>query len=169
MEERDRERAMDDARRAAGAFPTLSAGAAFSSSEGSSVAGQGAVTSGLINEAVHQNTHKVISIDAKTKKVTSSSYRKSPVPSRPPSRPISTHEDEEPEPKRVHKPPTVVAFAGKLDHMRPWADLKSAGDGVKYIPAGVLKQAENIGPGEPIAEKRRRTRRNRVATEDRKV
>jgi hypothetical protein len=50
-----------------------------------------------------------------------------------------------------------------LDHIRPWADLKSAGDGVKYIPAGVLKQAENLGTGEPIAEKRRRTRRHKAA------
>ncbi|KIM88481.1 hypothetical protein PILCRDRAFT_3459 [Piloderma croceum F 1598] len=168
LEERDRERAMEDARRAAGAFPTLTAGAAFPSSEGNSVVGQGAVTSGSINEAVHKNTHKVLSLNAKTKKATLSSYTTSPVPSRPPSRPISTHEDEEPEPVRVHKPPTVVAFVGKLDHIRPWADLKSVGDGVKYIPAGVLKQAENLGPGEPTAEKRRRTRRHRAAAGDRK-
>jgi len=60
---------------------------------------------------------------------------------------------------RVPKPPAEVAFVGKLDGTRPWADLKRT-VGVKYVPAPVLDQGDNGGAGEEAAG-RRRTRRNR--------
>ena len=72
-------------------------------------------------------------------------YTKSPIPSHLPSHPVSHAEIEEPEPIRVPKPPTEVVFVRKLDHMRPWANLKNASDGVRYIPVPALEQVESGG------------------------
>jgi hypothetical protein len=161
-EERDREKAIEDARKAAGAFPTLAAGTALSS-EGSGPVIEGTLAPRPINQKSQNQTHKVLSLNSKTKKVTLASYNKSPAPSRPPSRPLSRAEDVEPEPVRVPKPPAEVAFVGKLDGTRPWADLKRT-IGVKYVPPPVLDQGEN-GAVREGASGRRRTRRNKGGKE----
>jgi len=158
-EEKDREQAIEDARKAAGAFPTLAAGAAFPSLDGTGI-GQGVVAPRPINQAAQNQTHKVLSLNSITKKATLS-YTKSPVPSRPSSRPISRNDDEDPEPVRVPKPPAVVSFVGKLDPMRPWADLKSAGEGVKYTPTAVLEPEGDMVAEERTGQLKNRTRRHR--------
>jgi hypothetical protein len=158
-EERDREQAIEDARKAAGAFPTLAAGVSLSS-EGSGTVVGGTVAPRPINEAIQNQTHKVLSLNSKTKKVTLSSYTQSLVPSRLPSRPLSRAEDDEPEPTRVPRPPSEVAFVGKLDNTRPWADLKSAGSGVRYVPAPVSVQSRDEGIEEGAVGRRRRRRRH---------
>jgi hypothetical protein len=157
-EEREREQVIEEARKAAGAFPTLAVGAALPS-DGNGAAG-GTLAPRPINPTTQNQTHKVISVNSKTKKVTVS-YTKSPAASRPPSRPLSRAQDEEPEPVRVPKPTAEVAFVGKLDPTRPWADLKSAGHGVKYVPSPALEREGDEGTGESAEGQRRKTRRNR--------
>lgn len=139
-EERDRDQAIEEARRAAGAFPTLAGGhnqneAAF-------------------NPRPSQQTHKVLSLNSITKKATVTSYTKSPVPSRP----ISRAESIEEEPVRIQKPSNSVSFAGKLDGTRPWADLK--GESVKYIAAPVSAPVLGTADGSNMSMKK--TRRNKA-------
>jgi hypothetical protein len=64
------------------------------------------------------------------------------------------------------KPPAGVAFVGKLDPARPWADLKSADDGVKYVPSPASeRRGADEGTGERELERAEgqsmKTRRNR--------
>ncbi|KAE9401267.1 hypothetical protein BT96DRAFT_1018232 [Gymnopus androsaceus JB14] len=109
-----RERAIEEAKRQAGAFPTLS----------------GAPPS-VKPIAPQPQTHKVISLNSKTKKVKVSSYTTTPVSSRPASR--SGTEEEEAPIVRVPPPPTEVSFAhSTIDPARPWANLRD--EGPKYVP-----------------------------------
>jgi hypothetical protein len=85
-----------------------------------------------VDESVQNKTHKVLSLNPKTKKVTLS-YTKAAVLSPQSSDAHSRPEDQEPEPVRVSKPPTEVDFVRKLDHTRPWANLKITGDRPKYV------------------------------------
>jgi hypothetical protein len=111
-EEQDRERELEDARRAAGAFPAL-----IATDSSAPVA----------KSAPPNQTHKVLSLNHRSKKVTVS-YTVSPTPSRP----LSRAENIEEQPVRIPKPSDAVLGA-KLDYTRPWADLRS-GDRIKYIP-----------------------------------
>ncbi|KAJ6515775.1 hypothetical protein C8R45DRAFT_810804 [Mycena sanguinolenta] len=123
-----RERAAEEARRAAGAFPTL-----------------GNATSRPPPPAAPQ-TRTVISLSSKTKKVTVSSFT---TPSPSPSRPASRAESPEEEAVRVRAPPAEVPFApaAKVDPLRPWKDL--SGGGAIYIPPPNLDDAEDLrGPGQ---------------------
>ncbi|KAJ7911639.1 hypothetical protein B0H13DRAFT_1581078, partial [Mycena leptocephala] len=108
-----RERAAEEARRAAGAFPTL----------------RNAVPACTPSPAAPQ-TRTVMSLNSKTKKVTVSSFS---TPSPSPSRPASRAESIE-EPLKVGKPPAQVPFVAvaKQDLLRPWRDLM--GGGAEYIP-----------------------------------
>ncbi|KAF7969814.1 hypothetical protein HWV62_25936 [Athelia sp. TMB] len=154
-EEKAREDAVEEARRAAGAFPTLA---------GSPGSGPGTPTHlaqsqrPLVPIQPQPQTHKVLSLNSKTKKVMISSYTKTPSPSS--SRPISRAEsaDFEPEPTRVPRPRGEVEFVGKLDTTRPWANLRDGDNVVRYFPPPkVVVQVEGTGEG----EERKKSRRNR--------
>ncbi|KAF7982480.1 hypothetical protein HWV62_28052 [Athelia sp. TMB] len=154
-EEKAREDAVEEARRAAGAFPTLA---------GSPGSGPGTPTHlaqsqrPLVPIQPQPQTHKVLSLNSKTKKVMISSYTKTPSPSS--SRPISRAEsaDFEPEPTRVPRPRGEVEFVGKLDATRPWANLRDGDNVVRYFPPPkVVVQVEGTGEG----EERKKSRRNR--------
>ena len=158
-EERDREQAIEDAKKAAGAFPTLAAGVALTSNYSGPVGG-GKFAPRPINQTTQNQSHQVLTIDSQKKTATLASYTKSPAPPRSPSRPLSRSENEEPEPVRVSKPAAEVAFVGKLDNTRPWADLKRGTKGVKYIASPTSEHKDNEEVGD-CTEGRRRTRRNR--------
>ncbi|OBZ65304.1 hypothetical protein A0H81_14742 [Grifola frondosa] len=137
-EEAEREHAIQVARAAAGAFPSLSA-----ATSGSALDPQ---TAHPVNQS-----HKVLSVNSKTKKVTVSSYT-TPTPSRPASRGNTPAEDTPPEEKRVPPPPPEVIFAQRPpEPLRPWANLR--GNSVTYVaqPSSHAK----AGPGR--ASKRKGT------------
>ncbi|KAF7296926.1 zf-C2HC5 domain-containing protein [Mycena indigotica] len=120
-EERTRLQAAEEARRAVGAFPTLS----------------GAPPAPIPSQPPPQ-TRTVLSLNPKTKRVTVSAFTKVPVgstastpgSSAPSSRPVSPELD----PPRVTAPPPTVAFVAgaRIDPSRPYADL--SGNGAVYIP-----------------------------------
>lgn len=121
-EDADRQRVIQDARAAEGAFPTLSAAASRASTPGSGSDAQG-------SHPVNQ-THKVLSLDSKTRRVKVSSYTPPAV-----SRTASAEKVKvvpEPEYKRVPAPPAeVVVAAGLSDPQRPWANAR--GLNVTYV------------------------------------
>ncbi|KAH8107455.1 hypothetical protein DFH11DRAFT_1843737 [Phellopilus nigrolimitatus] len=122
-EEADTQRKLEEAREAASAFPQLFHGDARG--DGPSVSSPAAPKA---NQA-----HKVLSLNAKTKRVTVASY----TPPRPPAPATSSHsgageEDsttmEDPPPACVPPPGRDSPHAlGRPDAMRPWADVR--GDG----------------------------------------
>ncbi|TFK52116.1 hypothetical protein OE88DRAFT_1807969 [Heliocybe sulcata] len=106
-EESARLKAADDARRAAGAFPALSASAS--------------------DQSVASQTHKVLSLNSKTKKVTVASYSPSPV-----STPKVLEEEE---PERVPPPPPDVLYVkARPDARRPWMNVREPPP--SYVPLG---------------------------------
>ncbi|KAI0701442.1 hypothetical protein C8T65DRAFT_270788 [Cerioporus squamosus] len=125
-EEADRQRLIQEARAAQGAFPTLSAASSRSGTPGP---GSDAQASHPVNQ-----THKVLSLDSKTRKVKVSSYTPPAV-----SRTASTDkikQQPEPEYKRVPAPPAEVSCSSAPlnPHHRPWANLR--GLNVTYVPPG---------------------------------
>jgi len=148
-EERDREQEREHARQAAGNFPALRG-----PHNGAPVATFLPRLSPPLNQ-----THKVLSLNSKTKKVTVSSYAASPAPAHP----HSHAEDIEEEPVRVPKPPSEAAFAAKLDHSRPWTNL-TCEDGIEYIPRPTRPVPGEVGDAE--SPQRTRTRRNRGVMEN---
>ncbi|EJC98565.1 uncharacterized protein FOMMEDRAFT_113707 [Fomitiporia mediterranea MF3/22] len=110
-EEEEAERARDDARQAAGAFPSLSGGDASSQAQQNRAA----------------QSHKVLSLNSKTKRVTVASYGSSPtLVSNSNSNRLETRKEESPE--RVPPPSVDIAVArGRSDVGRPWMDTR--GDG----------------------------------------
>lgn len=152
-EERDREQAIEDARKAAGAFPTLG---------GLAAPVPLSVDAAAFNPRPANQTHKVLSLgNTGTKKgkgrVTVTSYTTTPVPSRPLSR-ASPAEEVDPEPVRIPKPKDGVPFVGKLDATRPWADLRN-NEEVRYIPAPTIEGSTRTGEVKGGPEKR--SRRNK--------
>ncbi|KAI0915261.1 hypothetical protein AcV5_005427 [Taiwanofungus camphoratus] len=118
-EEEERERAIEEARAAAGAFPSLSAAASGNP-----------VPDPLSAHPANQ-THKVLSLNAKTKKATVSSYAPPAIP-RAASRDNDPKEEAE-EQERVPPPPPSVVFVDRnLDPRRPWANLRNST--VTYVP-----------------------------------
>ncbi|KII87036.1 hypothetical protein PLICRDRAFT_176843 [Plicaturopsis crispa FD-325 SS-3] len=130
-EEDARERAAEEARRAVGAFPTLAGGAPTPA-----------------GAPAPNQTHKVLSLNSKTKKVTVSSFTK------PPPRPVSRAEEEiEDEPDRLPPPPSEVLYATrKPDPARPWLRLRD--ENVRYVPPPVVAAQEQKGTN----KRRRQTR-----------
>jgi len=123
-EEEERQHAIGQARAAAGAFPTLATGASGLPSSASDT---------LASHPANQ-THKVLSLNSKTKKVTVASYHASPAISRSASREGSLKDEVQPEFKRVPPPPSEVPHAKEnRDPHRPWANLR--GGSVTYVPA----------------------------------
>lgn len=131
-EEDERARAIQEARVAEGAFPTLSASASASAAASrASTPGPGADP-----QAAHpvNQTHKVLSLNPKTKRVKVESY----TPPRAVSRAASKEKIKqaaEPEYKRVPAPPSeVVVSRTQPDAQRPWANVR--GLNVTYVPPG---------------------------------
>ncbi|KAH9889006.1 hypothetical protein C8Q73DRAFT_709253 [Cubamyces lactineus] len=121
-EEEERQRAIQAARNAEGAFPTLSAAASRAGTPGP---GSDAQTSHPVNQ-----THKVLSLDSKTRKVKVSSYTPPAI-----SRAASTErtaKEVEPEHKRVPAPPAEVVCSSAANSQRPWANMR--GLNVTYVP-----------------------------------
>ncbi|GBE86181.1 hypothetical protein SCP_0900590 [Sparassis crispa] len=118
-EQDERERLLQEARVAAGAFPALTAAAA-------------PPTDTLSSHPTNQ-THKILSLNSKTKKVTVSSFT-SPAKSRSASRDCAAKEADKEQARRVPPPPPEVEFVKAApDPLRPWANLR--GTSVTYVPA----------------------------------
>lgn len=114
-EEEERSRAVQQARDAEGAFPVLPGSATPS------------VLSGTPSRPAAQ-THKVLSVNSKTKKYTVSSYTNTPVSSRPASR----AESEVEEVHRVAAPPPEVDFVKRTpDRNHPWNNMRME---LLYVP-----------------------------------
>lgn len=118
-EEADRQRVVEEARAAQGAFPTLSRATTPGSGSDSPAA-----------HPVNQ-THKVLSLDAKTRRVKVSSYTP-PAISRAPS--AEKVKQAEPEYKRVPAPPSEVVCSPAVPSQRPWTNTR--GLNVTYVPPG---------------------------------
>ncbi|KZT66119.1 hypothetical protein DAEQUDRAFT_675589 [Daedalea quercina L-15889] len=137
-EEEERQRAIEEARAAAGAFPTLSA----------SAPGLPSMSDTLATHPANQ-THKVLSLDSKTKKHTISSYHVSPAASRSASHERKSKDEVKADSKRVPPPPAEVPFATeRRDPGRPWANLK--GGMVTYVPV------QKTGVGDPSGQRRKK-------------
>lgn len=139
-----RERAIEAARQQAGAFPILSG--ASSGSAGKSPTSSDA----QFTPRPSTQTHKVLSLNSKTKKVIVSSYTTTPVPSRPVSRAESVEE----EPHRIPPPPSDVEHVkAVIDESRPWRNLKDLN--VNYIPP---IRVDDEGTGSRVGKRSRRNR-----------
>ena len=130
-EEDERARAVQEARAAAGAFPTLSASASASAAASrASTPGSGSETQALAGHPANQ-THKVLSLNPKTKRVKVESYTPPAAISRAASK--EKVKPAEPEYKRVPAPPgEVVVSRTQPDAQRPWANVR--GLNVTYVP-----------------------------------
>ncbi|THH19148.1 hypothetical protein EUX98_g8829 [Antrodiella citrinella] len=109
-EERERQQAVEDARQAAGAFPSLRGAAA-------------APLTGPLDAHPVNQTHKVLSLNSKTRKITVESRRTLP-PSAPVSAPTSDAENQiaEKVPPRISHPPADVVVPHPLTNSdRLWA------------------------------------------------
>ncbi|KAJ7483877.1 hypothetical protein B0H11DRAFT_1723270 [Mycena galericulata] len=139
-----RERAAEEARRAAGGFPTLG----------------NTTSSHHPHPPTAPQARTVMSLNSKTKKVTVSSFTTTPVSSRP----VSRAEFIEEEPVRVAKPPSEVPFAAaaKQDPLRPWKDL--GGGGAIYIHAPNLDGDDD--EAKASGKKRRRNRGGKAKEND---
>lgn len=107
-----RERAAIEAQQAVGAFPRLAADPSSASS------------------MQQEKTHKVMSLNTKSKKITVASYR----PAAPrATAPTSVPGPVEPEEHRVPAPPESVSYAtAKIDPASPWVNLRQPR--VWYVP-----------------------------------
>ncbi|KAH9847591.1 hypothetical protein C2E23DRAFT_871700 [Lenzites betulinus] len=122
-EEEERQRAIQQARNAEGAFPTLSAAASRAGTPGPSADAQAA-------HPVNQ-THKVLSLDPKTRKVKVASYTP-PAVSRAASAEKKAAKEAEPELIRVPAPPADVVPSSAPSSHRPWANTR--GLNAIYVP-----------------------------------
>jgi hypothetical protein len=106
----ERQRALEDAHAASTAFPSLPAPSPLPSGQ----------------PRASNQAHKVLSLNAKTKKATLSSYK----PVLPP--PPQSHTPQVDEEFRVPPPPAEVSYTGSRPNPnRPWARV---GDDVFYVP-----------------------------------
>lgn len=117
-EEDERERVVQEAREAEGAFPVL----------------PGSGTSPAPSNTPFRpsaQTHKVLSLNSKMKKYTVSSYTNSPVSSRPSSRADSVEEIH-----RVAAPPPEVDYVKSTpDRNHPWSNMRM--EDLRYVPPPV--------------------------------
>ncbi|KAG6329794.1 hypothetical protein ID866_9293 [Astraeus odoratus] len=125
-EEEERQRAIEEARKAEGAFPLLpNAGPQTKSTKASATP--------------PPQSHKVMSLNSTTKRVTVSSYTSTPVPSRPPS-----PKDVPEEPHRVPPPPKhVPCIAEPPDPAEPWINMEFPD--LRYIPLPKEEGQEHTG------------------------
>lgn len=118
-EEEQRQRAIEEAQKAAGAFPMLP----------SSVTNRQYTK---VASAAPPQSHKVMSLNSATKKVTVSSYTTTPVSSRPPS--PSPGEDALKEPPRVPPPDKDISYVKQQppDPAHPWRNVEFPD--LRYVP-----------------------------------
>ncbi|KZT07367.1 uncharacterized protein LAESUDRAFT_724817 [Laetiporus sulphureus 93-53] len=137
----ERARALEEARTAAGAFPALSA-----------LTTKIAASDALVAHPVNQS-HKVLSLNAKTKRVTVASYPSTPAISRSASRERQKGKEKEEQETRVPPPPKEVPHVSSdaLDPLRPWANLR--GGCVTYVP---LPKASESGASKGSSRRRGR-------------
>jgi hypothetical protein len=142
-EAEERDRAAEEARIAAGAFPVLSSGSASTPPPHSS-----RISDTHANSLRHLNLPR--SSNAMTTKVTLTSYSKTS----PPSVPNSRAEESEEERTRVPRPPMEVDYVKRpLDSTTFRGDFRNRE--VKYIPpARVDDENDSLGGGH--------TRRNKI-------
>lgn len=115
-EEEERSRVVQQARDAEGAFPVLPG---FATSP--------VLSSGTPSRPTVQ-THKILSLNSKTKKYTVSSYTNTPVSSRP----VSRAESEVEEVHRVAAPPPEINFVKRTpDRNHPWTNMRME---LFYVP-----------------------------------
>ncbi|KAG0705663.1 hypothetical protein DFH29DRAFT_799617 [Suillus ampliporus] len=107
-----RERVVQQARDAEGAFPVL----------------PGSATSAVPSSTPSRQTHKVLSLNSKTKQYIVSSYTNTPVSSRPASRAES-----EEEVHRIVAPPQEVDYVKSTpDRNHPWSNMRM--EDLRYVP-----------------------------------
>lgn len=131
-EEENAERARDEAKRAEGAFPLLG----MNAQTGSIPSATPAPAQKQPQRQPQQQTHKVLSLNSKTKKVTMASYVPTPVPLQ--SSNSGRSDDgrvDEPKPVRVPPPPREV----DLGPARTWAELR--GRRLTYQPDPAVEEA----------------------------
>ncbi|OJT08590.1 hypothetical protein TRAPUB_517 [Trametes pubescens] len=122
-EEEERQRAIQQARSAEGAFPTLSAAASRAGTPGPDV------------QATHpvNQTHKVLSLDSKTRKVKVSSYTPPAISRAASVEKLAKPKEAEPEYVHVPAPPVEVVCSPAPSAHRPWANTR--GLNVTYVPS----------------------------------
>ncbi|TFK29701.1 hypothetical protein FA15DRAFT_752498 [Coprinopsis marcescibilis] len=142
-----REKAIEDARRAIGAFPTL-----HHSLPGASGSGSATPTVSSARNTPppsSQQTHKVLSLTGKkNQRVTLSSYTQKPKPA--PTEPGTGLGATQEEPERIPEPPVVEPFHASraLDPNRPFENLVGGGgDYVPPRPPPTVASAEHAGAG----------------------
>ena len=118
-EEEQRQRAIEEAQKAAGAFPMLPS--SVTTRQYTKVA-----------SAAPPQSHKVMSLNSATKKVTVSSYTTTPVSSRPPS--PSPGDDALKEPPRVPPPDKDISYVKQQppDPAHPWRNVQFPD--LRYVP-----------------------------------
>ncbi|KAL5508754.1 hypothetical protein ACEPAG_4733 [Sanghuangporus baumii] len=108
-EEEEAGRAREEARQAAGAFPSLNSN-----------------NTSQLQQVQQVQTHKVLSLNSKTKRVTVASYSPAPTPAKTSTR--SETKERDPSPERVPPPPHERMLAQQPPAAeRPWQDVR--GDG----------------------------------------
>lgn len=141
-EEREREQVIEEARKAAGSFPTLAA----------------AASGGALDAHPTNQTHKVLSLNSKTKKVIVSSYTKTKPPQPTQAFKGGNAEPFEPEPRRVPRPPDEVPFSTKpLNMERLWMNTRPGERAVTYIPPPVQAKAESTPPPSKRPSRKKKT------------
>ncbi|EKM50316.1 uncharacterized protein PHACADRAFT_105524 [Phanerochaete carnosa HHB-10118-sp] len=130
-EEDARRQAEDERKRIQGSFPTLAAATTASSDSLVNLPG------GLAPPPQQQQAHKVLSLNAKTKRVTVASYTKKPRATPPPSGPGSRAESptewDEGLPARIHGPPREIPLPqapARTLEARPWFNAR---EDVTYV------------------------------------
>ncbi|KAJ3570604.1 hypothetical protein NP233_g4295 [Leucocoprinus birnbaumii] len=136
-EERERQRLIEETKRAEGAFPTLSR-------SGTSTPTQ--TVAAPVLRLAHETSHKILSLTSTPGKSTSGkqkiklisiSHTPTPTSSRPASGTSTPLRAAEEEIIRVPPPPTEVEYVkGKPDKDRPWRNALLAAEGreIKYVP-----------------------------------
>ncbi|KAI0072056.1 hypothetical protein K474DRAFT_1568459, partial [Panus rudis PR-1116 ss-1] len=131
-EEQERERAVEEARQAAGAFPAL---APSSSTSTPLHAAAAASHPGSLQHHPVNQSHKVLSLNSKTRKIKVSSYNAAPPMNTAAisKGTVATTEPKEKIPPKVPPPPREVPVAsGPPNPERPWARLD--GEVATYVP-----------------------------------
>ncbi|KIK95284.1 hypothetical protein PAXRUDRAFT_393342 [Paxillus rubicundulus Ve08.2h10] len=127
QEGRARQRAIEEARIAAGAFPMLPGSLPPKSSR---------------TPPPPPHSYKVLSLDSKTKRATVTSYTNTPAPSRPASRAEDVKEEEQ----RVPAPSPGISYVKEPpDPSRPWRNVR-AGE-LSYVAARDGSRTSGHGSG----------------------
>ncbi|EED78342.1 predicted protein [Postia placenta Mad-698-R] len=130
-EEAARERAAEEARTAAGAFPVLA--------PTSNAPGADRLAAHPANQS-----HKVLSLNPKTKRVTVASYRAPSPAARPQGKGKGKERTDEEDERRVPPPPQVVVHSAMdVGVDNPWTNLR--GGRATYVPSPIKGRGEGKG------------------------